>query len=57
LIAGGVPAAARLAILILLGVVVYSGIAWWRAADLVSDLKDVMRSRGRNAAVVAEEVA
>jgi hypothetical protein len=43
LVAAGVPAAARLAVLVLLGAGVYGGLLVWRAPELLSEVRGLFR--------------
>jgi O-antigen/teichoic acid export membrane protein len=45
LVHAGVPAGARLAVAVLVGIVVYGGLLWWKAPNVVSELRSLVRRR------------
>ena len=45
LVDAGVPAAARLALLVLLGAGVYGGLVMWRAPELVAEIRGLFRRK------------
>jgi hypothetical protein len=47
LVESGVPAAGRLAICILAGVVVYGVLCLWRAPELLAEVRDLLDRRSR----------
>jgi O-antigen/teichoic acid export membrane protein len=51
----GVPSALRLVLMIVLGIVVYGGVALVRARDVIADVKDVAPRRRRRTSVAAVE--
>jgi hypothetical protein len=48
-----VPAGARLAILVVVGIAAYVPLCLWRARDVVDDVRSVVASRRRRASAVA----
>jgi len=54
LVSQGVGTGVRFVLLVALGIVVYAGVAWFRAADVVADLKDIAPARRRRAVTLPE---